>query len=167
MAHDELAGLRIPALIMTPTDVSRLQREISALHEYLGQQKLRPSGQPTAILPKASTLLDELAVTNKLNLLEAGTREHLIAFLNDLSANAPVLHISFATDPPPAFLQKVVLWLRQNIHTSILVQVGMQPTIAVGCVVRTTNKYFDLSLRRSLANHGVDLIKALKMTADK
>lgn len=166
MEHDELAGLRVPALITSPSDVARLHREIGALHEYLEQQKYRPSGQPAAILPKVSLLLDELAQSNKLNLLESATREHLIAFLKDLAEHAPVLHISFATDPSPDFLQKIVLWLRQNIHTSILVQVGMQPTIAAGCVVRTTNKYFDLSLRRSFAKHGDELIKALKMTAD-
>lgn len=166
MEHDVLAGLKVPALITSPTDVARLRREISAMHEYLAQQKLRPTGQPVALPPKVSLLLDELATSNKLNLLDIATRQNLIAFLSDIAKNAPVLHISFATDPPPAFLEKVVLWLRQNVHSSVLVQVGIQPTIAAGCVVRTTNKYFDLSLRRSFAKHGTDLIKALKMTAD-
>ena len=166
MEHDKLAGLRVPSLITSPTDVSRLHREISALHEHRQQQKLRADNQFVAALPKTSILLNELAESNKLDLRDAATREHLIAFLSDVAQNAPVLHISFATDPSAAFLQKVVKWLRQNIHSSILVQVGMQPTIAAGCVVRTTNKYFDLSLRRSFAKHGDDLVKALKTTAE-
>lgn len=166
MEHDELAGLKVPALITSPTDVARLRREISSMHEYMEQQKIRPSGHPSAAPPKPSILLDELASSNKLNLLDEATREHLIEFLEDISSHAPVIHISFATDPSPAFLQKIVIWLRQNIHTSLLLQVGMQPTIAAGCTVRTTNKYFDLSLRRSFAKHGSDLIKALKLPAD-
>jgi len=166
MEHNELAGLQVPSLIMSPTDVSRLHREISALHEYLQQQKLRSDNQMVSVLPKTSILLNELADSNKLDLRDAATREHLIDFLSDVAAHAPVLHISFATDPTSAFLQKIVQWLRQNIHTSLLVQVGIQPTIAAGCVVRTTNKYFDLSLRRSFAKHGDDLVKALKTTAE-
>ena len=166
MEHDELSGLNVPALITSPTDVARLHREISALHEYMQQQKIRPAGQPNSTPPKPSLLLDELASSNKLNLLDGATREHLIDFLDDLRKHAPVIHISFATDPSQAFLQKIVVWLRQNIHTSLLLQIGMQPTIAAGCTVRTTNKYFDLSLRRSFAKHGSDLIKALKVSTD-
>ncbi len=164
MARDELAGLRVPALIATPTDVMRLRREIAVLQDYFEQQKLK--NHPTAAVPKVSLLLDELAISNKLDIRDEATRENLMEFLNDVAEHAPVIHISFATDPSPAFLQKVVLWFRQHIHESILVQIGIQPTIAAGCVVRTTNKYFDLSLRRSFAKHGTDLINALKMTAD-
>jgi F0F1-type ATP synthase delta subunit len=162
MEHDTLAGLRVPSLITSPIDVARLRREVSALNEYLDQQKLRGADHSVAGLPKVSGLLDELAKTNKLNLLDAPTRQHLIAFLADLAAHAPVVHISFATDPPPNFLQKLITWLRQNIHSSLLVQVGLQPSIGAGCVVRTTNKYFDLSLRTSFAEHSADLIKELQ-----
>jgi len=162
VAPDQTAGLQVPALITSPSDVSRLHREVIALNEYLKQAALRSPGQAAVKLPKTSRLLDELVIDNKLNLLDATTREHLIGFLADLAEHAPIIHISFATDPSSAFLQKIVLWLRQNINASILVQVGLQPTIAIGCVLKTTNKFFDLSLRRQLTEHSAELIKDLK-----
>ncbi len=164
MAPDKLAGLQVPALIMTPLDVTRLRRELMALDEYFRQEALRTPGQTTAKLPKTSRLLDELIESNRLNLLDATTRQRIIAFLTDVAEHAPVIHISFATDPSSAFLHKIVQWLRQNIHTSMLVQVGLQPAIAAGCVVRTTNKYFDLSLHQRLTQYSAELIKDLKQS---
>src|SRR5258708_21999925 len=106
-------------------------------------------------------MLDELASGNGLNLLDEATRKYLVVFLEDITAHAPVIHISFAADPSSAFLQKLVLWFRQNIHPSILIRVGLQPNIAAGCVLRTTNKYFDLSLRKTLLQHQAELVTAI------
>lgn len=139
--------LQLPALIMTPGDVARLRRELAALEAYLHAAALRAAGQPSARLPKTSRLLDELATANNTNLLDAPARERLGLFLEGLASRAPVVHISFAVDPSSAFLQKIVVWFRQNVQPQVLVRVGLQPDIAAGCVVRTTNKYFDLSLR--------------------
>jgi hypothetical protein len=163
----EFSDLRVPSLIMTPTDVSRLSREITALDDYMGQEGLRHPGEPQGKLPKTSRLLDELAQTNSLNLLEQSTRQHLGAFLADVAANAPVVHISFASDPSSAFLQKIVIWFRDNVHPSVLVRVGLQPTIAAGCALQTTNQYFDLSLRRYLQQNKDDLIAHLRAKVEE
>ena len=71
-----------------------------------------------------------------------------MASLKELQDQAAVLHISFSADPPGTYIQKIVGWLRQNVDQSILVQVGLQPNIGAGCIVRTTNKSFDFSLRK-------------------
>jgi hypothetical protein len=68
--------------------------------------------------------------------------------LKSLSANAPVMHVSFSVDPPGPYVQKIVFWFRHNIRGDILVRVGLQPNIGAGCVVRTTNKSFDFSLKK-------------------
>ena len=162
MVHSKFASLRVPAVITSPADVSRLHREIAALHDYLHQENLRKPGQASAKLPRTSHLLDELVASNSLNLLETETRQHLLDFLADVAANAPVVHISFAVDPSAAFLQKIVHWFRENIHPSILVRVGLQPNIAAGCVVRTTNRYYDFSLREYLKKSQPILVKALE-----
>jgi hypothetical protein len=162
VAHEQFEGLFVPPLITSPSDVTRLRREILALDNYLEQESLRTPGAPQAKLPKTSRLLDELATSNGLNLLEKATRQHLTDFLTDVYEHAPVVHISFATDPSSAFMQKVVQWFRQNIHPSVLVRIGLQPTIAAGCVVRTTNQYFDFSLRQHLKKHQPELLAALK-----
>jgi hypothetical protein len=162
MVHNKFAGITVPAIITSPADVSRLHREVAALDEYLHQENLRTPGQASAKLPRTSHLLDELVASNKLNLLEAETRRHLLDFLADVAANAPVVHISFAVDPSAAFLQKIVHWFRQNIHPSVLIRVGLQPSIAAGCVVRTTNRYYDFSLREYFKKSQPLLIKTLE-----
>lgn len=161
MAHERFAGLSVPNLIATPTDVSRLRREVQAVDEYLRSQQLRTPGEPMSKLPKTSRLLDELTSANQLNLLDGDTRQHIAEFLADVAKNAPVVHISFASDPSSAFMQKIVTWFRENVHPSVLIRVGLQPGIAAGCVVRTTNKYFDLSLRHHLLKERRSLVEAL------
>ncbi len=157
----------VPSLITTPADVARLRREVAALDEYLAQEALRAPGQPQQHLPKTSRMLEDIASANKLNLLDKTTRQRLLAFLDEVAAHAPVVHISFAADPPAAFMQRIVLWFRQNVHPATLVRVGLQPNLAAGCVLRTTNKYFDLSLRQTLEKHQPDLVAAIKMAGSK
>lgn len=157
----EAPVLRVPSLIMTPSDVSRLQRELAALDAYMAQEAIRSPGGSQAKLPKTSRLLDELAQENKLNLLDKATRQHLQDFLADVSANAPIVHVSFAADPTSAFLQKIVQWFRDNVHAGTLVRVGLQPSIGAGCTVQTTNKFFDFSLRHHLKENRHVLFEAL------
>ena len=159
---DKLPALTVPSIIISPADVTRLRREVKAIDAYLAQEALRQPGQPQARLPRLSHVLDELTTVNTLNLLDKTTRDRLLAFLDQVATSAPVVHISFASDPSAAFLQKLVVWFRKNIHPSTLVRVGLQPTIAAGCVVRTTNKYFDLSLRQTLRRHQPELLAAIK-----
>ena len=146
---------------MSPSDVSRLQRELAVLNAYMEQEAIRSPGSAQAKLPKTSRLLDELALENKLNLLDKATRQHLQDFLADVAVNAPVVHVSFAADPSSAFLQKIVQWFRENIHAGTLVRVGLQPSIGAGCTVQTTNKFFDFSLRHHLKENRHVLFEAL------
>lgn len=164
MAALALPDLQLPNLVMTPADVSRLLREIEALDEYLRQSSLRVAGQPTEKLPKTSRMLDEVATSNALNLLDADARTRMAAFLKELASHAPVVHISFAVDPSSAFLQKLVVWFRQNSGAPVLVRVGLQPAIAAGCAIRTPNKYFDFSLRQHLVKQRHYLRDALVVT---
>ena len=82
-------------------------------------------------------------------------------FLKKVQEEAPAIHMSFAADPSSGFTAKIVGWLRANIHPLTLLQIGLQPTIAAGCVVRTTNHVFDLSLRSKFAAQQQLLIDTL------
>lgn len=153
MERDGGQGLHafvLPSLIVSPTDVSRVRRELEALDAYMEAQALRETGAPMARMPKTSRLLDDLATLNKLNLLHATVRRDLQQYLLALHDQAPTVHISFAAEPSAAVLQKIVSWLRQNISPVILVRIGLQPSIVAGCTIRTTNRYFDLSLQKHL-----------------
>lgn len=156
--------LKLPVLVSGVVEVRRLKRELEALEEYIQQLAIREPGKQVA-LPRVSRLLDALAVENNRNLLQEADREALRRFLQDTEQSAPTIHVSFASDPSSAFVAKVVTWLRTNVHPAALLQVGLQPTIAAGCILRTPNKQFDLSLRQSLLNQRSKLMEALDAIA--
>lgn len=163
MEHEQggRQAIVLPTLISSPGDVSRARRELESLDNYLEAQRLREPGAPMDRLPKLSRSLNELAETNNLNLLHRTVRQELERYLDSVRNGAPVIHVSFASDPSSASLQKIVVWLRQNIRPDVLVQVGLQPGIVAGCVVRTTNRYFDFSLRKHLQDRTSFLLDAL------
>ena len=72
------------------------------------------------------------------------------------------MHISFSADPSPLFTQKLITWLRAELHPLVLIQIGIQPNMGAGCVVRTTNKYFDFSLRSRFKEKGAVLTQLLQ-----
>jgi F0F1-type ATP synthase delta subunit len=149
MAHERREDgkhLELPVIVFGPVEIHRLQRELEALEDFLEQAAIRePGKQPP--LPRTSRILEALANNNRFNLLTAQDRKELAAFLQFIDTKAPVIHISLAADPSSAFTAKVVAWLRTTIHPYTLLHLGLQPTIAAGCILRTNNKSFDFSLR--------------------
>jgi F0F1-type ATP synthase delta subunit len=163
MAHERREDgqhLELPVLIFGPVEIHRLQRELEALEEYLAAAAIREPGKQ-APLPRTSRILESLAGNNRYNLLLAEDRKEVLDFLRTIDEKAPVIHISFAADPSSAFTAKIVAWLRTNIHPYALLHLGLQPTIAAGCVVRTNNKSFDFSLRYRFYEQRKLLLEAL------
>lgn len=165
MAHEvpkthSVQHLTLPATVIGLTDVTRLQRESETLDEYLRQATLRKGGSSIE-LPKIPVMLDDVATENHLNLLQAADRKKLADFLQLLQTKAPVVHMSFASEPSTEFTSKIVTWLRMNIHPMMLVQVGLQPLLAAGCTLRTTNKVFDFSLRQHFVRNRQMLVDAI------
>jgi len=156
-------ALELPTLIFGPVEIHRLLRELESLEDFMTQAHIREAGkQPT--LPRTSRLLEGLAANNNFNLLVTEDRARLNAFLQSIEQDAPVIHMSFAADPSSAFTAKIVAWLRTNIHPYTLLNLGLQPTIAAGCEVRTSSHVFDFSLRNRFAEQRELLIKALSET---
>jgi F0F1-type ATP synthase delta subunit len=153
--------LELPTIIFGPVEVHRLQREMESLQEFLQAAAIREPGKQ-APLPRTSRMLEELAADNKLNLLHAADQKKLITFLQNVENKAPVIHISFAADPSAGFTAKIVAWLRSKVHPYALLQLGLQPTIAAGCIVRTANKTFDFSLRNRFDAQRALLIESLE-----
>ncbi len=152
----------LSAQIVTRGDLDSVLQGAEALDEFLLQASIRQGGEALK-LPKTSRLLDQLIGDNSLNVLKAEDRQSLIDNLRRLRASAPLMKISFGNDPSPLFLQKLIIWLRQNIHRELLLTIGLQPEIGAGCTVRTVNKFYDFSLARQFAKqHGL-LAEALNM----
>jgi F0F1-type ATP synthase delta subunit len=139
-------GLVLPVQILSSGDISRLSREIEDLSNFFEESALKSTN--TKAIPQSSHQLTVLVNENHLNILHKEDRERLGHFLNAVREKAPLIHVSFATDPKPDFLMKLIVWFRSNAHPYVLIQVGLQPNIAAGCVLRTTNKYFDFSFKQ-------------------
>lgn len=140
----------LPLLATSPSDIARLSRELEAIDDSLLELEVR-HGADKLQLPRTSQLMDQLTELNKLNLLHKTDRRLLKQFLEAVKKQAPVVHMSFSADPSAVFLEKLVTWLRREIHPQVLLTIGLQPTLGAGCIVRTTNHQFDFSLRQDFA----------------
>ena len=152
--------LELPTIIFGPVEVHRLSRELETLDDFIQQATIREPGKQ-APLPKTSRSLDAIAGNNNLNLLLPTDRKKLKQFLDAVTTKAPVIHMSFAADPSATFTAKIVAWLRTNIHPYTLLVLGLQPTIAAGCIMRTPNKTFDFSLRNRFDGQRDLLLRAI------
>lgn len=163
MARERVYAL--PSIILGPADINRTIIELKQLGEYIRQLALHKDAEVK--LPKTTVSLQGLAEANKIDLLNHDDRELLVEFLESLQKGAPVLHISFASEASPLFVSHIVEWLRSNVSRYALVQVGLQPSIAAGCIVRSTNKVFDMSLRRHLRQNRDMMIEQLHRVRDR
>lgn len=155
MAEQITEQIVLPERLVGSVDLSRLIRELEAVDESLRQTELRKPGEATK-LTRSSTTLEELARANKVQLTDETQRTQLLALLHGFKDHAPRIHMSLATEPSAKFTRKIIIWMRKNVHPLILLEVGLQPTLAAGCMVRTNNKIFDMSLRhRFTENRGL------------
>ena len=151
--------LSLPLSIISPVDIGRVERELWGIKNYVKQNKLKKEDFK---LPKLSRLLDNLIDLNNVNLNNQLELSSLISQVNDIKVNSPVIHLSFSVDPSVLFLEKITAWFRKEINPILLLTIGLQPTIGAGLTVRTTNKYFDFSLRQRLANSTDYFVKVIQ-----
>lgn len=157
--------LKLPPTVVGPVDVIRLSRELASLSDFFVGAKAREAGTPVQ-MPQTSRSLEQLAKENNISLLDEKARDQLLGQLEEIGKNAPSFHISFAVEASPKTLERILLWLRQNVHPQLLLQVGLQPAIAAGCVLRTTNKIIDMSLRSKLSGETENLSKLISGAVD-
>lgn len=150
----------LPPQVAGQTDINHLLRELEMLEEILIAQQTE-EGPP----PKITSLLNQTALANGYRLLESKHRQHFADQLTKIRDHAPTIHISFAAEPSPKVTETILGWLRANVHRYALLQIGLQPTIAAGCVLRTPNKIFDMSLGARLQKQTPYLLELLKGAA--
>jgi len=160
------AVFQLPNNLTGLVDLSRLIRELEELDDFMYQTSIREPGSAMR-LPRMSKLLDEIAINNHYSLLDSDQRKKLLKALKTIEEHASVIHISFAVDPTTNFMKKIVTWMRENFDRYVMVEVGLQPTISVGCVVRTNNKIFDMSLRNRFSEHRDVLVKKISEASNE
>ncbi len=152
--------LKLPTTIASRRDVIRLHREVRSFIDATTQSIMRHDNPVK--YPAISDQLRALAVVNQVDMRDPKRCEELLKKIEYVKANAPSVHISFPVEPTADILERLVVWFRQEINPLIVIQVGIQPTIAAGVVVRTPNHQFDFSLRRHLYQNRHKLGEALQ-----
>src|SRR3989344_9131647 len=147
------------------TDINRLLRELEQIEQASISSAAAKGKEIPA--PGPSNMLTQVATTNSYDLGRSDSRGELVAALAKIHDHAPLLHISFASEPSPKVVETLLQWLRSNIHIYALLQIGLAPAIGAGCVLRTPNKIFDLSLGASLQKQKPYLVQLIKGAALK
>ena len=150
--------LKLTDSIASKADVTRLYRELDLYCTQEIQNKIRQDKNQTTVV---SDQLKEFALQNSIDLSNKTDCDLLLKALSIFKDKLIVVHISFPVEPSLNCVHKLVVWFRQNIDPSIVVQVGLQPSIAAGIIVRTPSKQFDFSLRRHLYEQSNKLQEAL------
>lgn len=149
----------LPESIATKQDFMHVYRELQTFVDKQTQNSIRGK-QDQSI--EASTRLKDLALKNDIKLQDLAKCKGLLTSMEDIKESAPGVHLSFAVEPDEDILKKLALWFRQNSNSNVLIQVGLQPSIAAGVILRTPNKSFDFSLRTRLRENRDKLIEVLK-----
>ena len=150
--------LKLTDSIASKADVTRLYRELDLYCTQEIQNKIRQDKNQTTVV---SDQLKEFALQNSIDLSNKTDCDLLLNALSIFKDKLIVVHISFPVEPSLNCVHKLVVWFRQNIDPNIVVQVGLQPSIAAGIIVRTPSKQFDFSLRRHLYEQSNKLQEAL------
>ncbi len=139
--------LKLTDSIASKADVTRLYRELDLYCTQEIQHKIRKDKNETTAV---SDQLKDFAVQNSIDLSNKKDCDLLLKALSVFKEKLVVIHISFPVEPNLNCVSKLVIWFRQNVDPNIVVQIGLQPSIAAGIIVRTPSKQFDFSLRRHL-----------------
>ncbi|MEO5627462.1 MAG: hypothetical protein ABIQ89_01080 [Candidatus Saccharimonadales bacterium] len=160
-ADQQAVLISLPISVVSRVDATHLAREVETVGNFLEQQK-HHKGRTQIAIPSLSRMLGDITQVNKLDLAKSADRERLYNFLIELKSEVPTIHMSFAVEPPTLFVAKLITWLRSEVHPLLLLDIGLQPSIAAGCIIRTTNKYFDCSMRQHLVSNKPKLLELLR-----
>lgn len=138
----------VPPSLVGRADIARLIREMESLDATIVAQRIRGL-QPDA--SRVTQVMSDIAEANALDLTNDDHRTTIKTQLKLLKAKGAVVHMTFAEEPTPEIMVKMVAWIRANLHPSALVQTGLQPGIVAGCIVRTPSHIYDFSISSVLS----------------
>lgn len=143
------AELVLPRIIVSRSDISRLLRELESLEENQRQQdlKVKSSSRAKKVGFYVTAYLRQVAEGLSVDLDKSTERQKLADYLAATKEQAPQVHMDFAAEPSASLLETIADWLRVNVDSRTLLQTGVRPAIIAGCTLRTSNKFYDFSLR--------------------
>lgn len=157
MSETAAAPYILPSALITRADLARLVREVEGVDNDLEAQRARAhtTGKSSYHMPVTSRALTDFVDQNKLDLANDQARMLLKEQLKAMKDKAPIVHMTFAAEAGPEFLQQLITWMRTEIHPQTLLSVGLQPALVGGVYMRTPNHVHDFSLRAKFAKSRV------------
>lgn len=166
MGNKYQSTVMLPLSVVGYKNLDMLLSDLQEANDFLLQAAVRRPGSALS-MPRISKVMDDFVKLNDVNILDQKKREDMIMEVQNLLESAPSLHISFSTDPPQTVIHAVLSWLRQKIHPLCLLNIGLQPNIGVGCIIRGNSTYFDLSLREQLFRNKSMILERLDLSVAK
>ena len=143
--------LKLPPDIATKQQLATLMYEIEDFIDAATQARVRTRETGKEVPdPKPGYLFKKFLEVNKVE-ITMGNLSQLLQELTGLKERAPIVRFIFASEPAPEILTKLAQWLRSSSRSPVMIHVGVQPQIAVGCILETPSRRYDFSLRRKLS----------------
>jgi F0F1-type ATP synthase delta subunit len=147
---DSKKYFKLPLSVSQPVELNRLIHELTQLNEDISQETIRnPNIKPDI---KVSAKMTDVLEANNIDITAKEHRDSLLNVFNRLNERGRVINVSFASEASPEFIAKITEWFRNEIDPYCFIIVGINPTIGVGCIARTNNKVFDMSLKGGLSS---------------
>ena len=139
---------KLPPSIFNRTQLTRLAHQL---------ERTKSSAKA---LSESSDLQDLLG-DNGIKALDATNLPKLRSFIADMLSTAPQISMILAALPNTVEQVELVQWLRSRINPNLLVHFVQNNDLLAGCVVRTDQTVYDLSLRKALWQNQDKLIERL------
>jgi hypothetical protein len=145
----------LPGTLIGRSDLARLVREVESVDDDFEGQKVREHKTTGFSIPTMSRSLSDFLQLNSIDIANTQVRMELKNQLRIMKDKSPIIHMTFAAEPEPEFLQQLVTWIRQEIHPAALLTLGLQPALIGGVKMRTPNHIHDYSVRTMLSTKRV------------
>lgn len=142
---------RLSNSLSTPQQVEALLSEV---------QKLKPAVLATS--QKWPTNVQEFAQTNALASLTLASQAKLVNYLKELLTSGPQFSLVVASMPNGEELAELTGWFRSHIHPQAMLHIAQNSDLLAGCILRTDEAVYDLSLRSSLFANSDKLVERLQ-----
>jgi F0F1-type ATP synthase delta subunit len=152
-------GVQLTDVIVTPLELGKVQRELFALNEFLSANNHGTSSGKS--MPYTSPLLSNMVKASGLNMIKKEDRTMFNNQLQFVRRTAPVVRVSFAAEPSKQALRVLVRWFRENGHPNTLLDPSVQPGIGGGCIINTSTKTFDFSIKNLFVDSLPELAKKI------
>lgn len=158
-----MTDLKLPDSIITKKDLAYLVSEAERIDNEIFSDVVRSEVQHTEHNElQLSARFANFVAINEINLDDKNRRDQLIHELRELKNQAPLVHMTFATDVDEKSLNKLINWFRDSIHPQTILDIGLQPGIVAGAYIRTKNRVYDFTVGSLLNKNRRALVEKIE-----